>query len=983
MKKCLLAALLLLGVITTQAQTPAFPIGLNPPGMKWRQIETDRVQVIFPQGYDSLGQRVANTIHYLWDHNNPSVGEKQKKVSIFLQNQPVTSNGFVSYTPFRSEFYLNPPQQPLLAVSNWLDPLTIHEYRHVKQLSNARRGITKLAKNVLGGAWWRAMSGIAMPRWYFEGDAVGEETSLTLGGRGRSPAFDMEYRALYMAGRKYNYEKASAFSLKDYVPDHYRQGYYMTTYARKHFGRDLWANVQKDAVRFKGILYPLSRSLKKRTGMRSPQLFRAAMGELDSLWHVKYGNLEISPADTLSPSPRKTFTWYRFPQFGTKGQVIAERSSFKKIRAFCVIDSTGKERVITRRGIYSRGQANLSVRGEKMAWAEFGYDPRWGYRVYSNLYTYDMASGKKKQLSRKARYFSPDLSPDGTKILAIKTDIQTHQSLVVLDAQTGETLKTYPNPNNKRLINPRWNSDGKSWVVVCQDNKSVWIEQFDPETLESRQLLAPGPYPITNPYPHGSYVYFSGAHTGTNNIFAVDVRDQQVYQVTEAAYGAFEPAVDETGTKLLYADYNYLGYQVRSMDLKPENWKPYDVKTPSKLDYYEVLVEQEGGNILDKIPNEEFPVSPFRKKRGLFYPHSIFPSIFPPIYSAGLLFDNKFSTLSGIIGATYDENEERFSYNASVSYAEWYPVLRFNYLRGNRSRSQGIAISQEDTIQAGGITSEWLEDDFSVGLSVPLNLSRGTFRHSLEFIADYHWVNVQQFNGTRFEPVAITPVLQNDWVQFIEGRIRLRSFQQVALQNVATRWGILGDLRYRRTVNPSSLRGEYFSASTFFFVPGLASNHSLSINAAYQKELYTNAYLFRQTFFYPRGYDSFGNDQVGKLTFTYGLPLFYPDLPLFSLAFFQRVRTNLFFDWGFARQSSLPNALNNREEFIASQSARAQVQDDQFRSVGAELIFDFRALRLLDVSLGMRYSYLLDPETDFFRYTDRHQLSFIILNISN
>jgi len=49
------------------------------------------------------------------------------------------------------------------------------------------------------------------------------------------------------------------------------------------------------------------------------------------------------------------------------------------------------------------------------------------------------------------------------------------------------------------------------------------------------------------------------------------------------------------------------------------------------------------------------------------------------------------------------------------------------------------------------------------------------------------------------------------------------------------------------------------------------------------------------------------------------------------------------------------------------------------RSAGVELGFDFRAFRLLEVDLGIRYSYLLD---DRFIRDDRHRFDFFVVSIS-
>jgi len=171
-------------------------------------------------------------VHYLYDSTQISIGERAGKISIFLQNQDTRSNGFVSVAPFRSELFITSPQFNFTGTADFLDILTIHEYRHVQQFLNARRGFTGLVAKVFGQIGWATISRLALPQWYWEGDAIVMETALTDAGRGRMPDFTRQYWALALNDRFYNYEKASAGSFKDFVPDPWHHGYFMVKHLR-------------------------------------------------------------------------------------------------------------------------------------------------------------------------------------------------------------------------------------------------------------------------------------------------------------------------------------------------------------------------------------------------------------------------------------------------------------------------------------------------------------------------------------------------------------------------------------------------------------------------------------------------------------------------------------------------------------------------------------------------------------------------------
>jgi hypothetical protein len=154
--------------------------GGNPASIKWQQINTDTVRVIFPKGLDAKAQRVANLVHAVQKYNTHNIGDKIRKVNIVLQNQTLISNGYVSLAPYRSEFYTTPPQNAFeLSAVNWMDNLALHEFRHIQQYSNFNKGLSKAATFLFGEQGQLVANDMAVPNWFFEGDAVFNETKFT------------------------------------------------------------------------------------------------------------------------------------------------------------------------------------------------------------------------------------------------------------------------------------------------------------------------------------------------------------------------------------------------------------------------------------------------------------------------------------------------------------------------------------------------------------------------------------------------------------------------------------------------------------------------------------------------------------------------------------------------------------------------------------------------------------------------------------
>jgi hypothetical protein len=147
--RILLCSLLMASVYRVSAQE----FGGNPPSVNWRQINTPAARVIFPAGLDSTGRRVAGVVQQINNITKPTIGYKQRQINIVLQNQLITTNGYVGLAPFRSEFYAVPAQNSFsLGSIDIADQLAVHEFRHVQQYNNSDVGLTRFLRILFGEA---------------------------------------------------------------------------------------------------------------------------------------------------------------------------------------------------------------------------------------------------------------------------------------------------------------------------------------------------------------------------------------------------------------------------------------------------------------------------------------------------------------------------------------------------------------------------------------------------------------------------------------------------------------------------------------------------------------------------------------------------------------------------------------------------------------------------------------------------------------
>src|SRR5581483_11446061 len=153
--------------------------GGHPFSTKWQQINTDTVRVIFPAGLglEKQASDIVTTTRRLATKTAPTIGDRVRKISIVLQPQTTISNAYVALGPWRSEFNLMAQQNTFdLGATPWYHQLALHEYRHVQQFNNFRKGLSRVAYYLFGQEGLDLANSAAIPNWFWEGDAVYQET---------------------------------------------------------------------------------------------------------------------------------------------------------------------------------------------------------------------------------------------------------------------------------------------------------------------------------------------------------------------------------------------------------------------------------------------------------------------------------------------------------------------------------------------------------------------------------------------------------------------------------------------------------------------------------------------------------------------------------------------------------------------------------------------------------------------------------------
>ncbi|KLT65607.1 hypothetical protein [Pedobacter sp. BMA] len=855
---------LTLSLISSSVFGQIFSSAQNPLSVKWNYISASGFKIIYPRELEKEAQRMANTLPSIYPRIGLGLHQEKTSIPLILQNQGTIANGFVQLAPRKSEFYTTPPQY--FDSQDWLNNLAVHELRHIAQFDK----LTGTQTHPFPELVYFAYFGAGMPTWFFEGDAVVNETALTKSGRGRQPNWIMPFRASILEGEKFSYSKAYFGSNKDVTPGYYQTGYTMVANMKAQHGQfisdSLLGDIRKRPLR----LYPFSQSLKKITNQNTKDFYLSTQEKLKREW---MNQLKKDQKENYLSANKKTTlaTNYFLPVRLNKNQILALKESKQEARYFVIINDDKSEQKLF--GIGYQEQPWFSYKNNTLIWDEIRYDPRYKQRSYSVICSYNFITKKIRKLSSRSRLFSPSLSNDATKIIAAKVELNNQFNLVEIETSSGRILKTYPNPENEILQTPAFDEAGKkiAYIGVSEQGKNLSMLENGTKKI----IIANSRQQISRPVFIGEQILFNAHFNGTDNIYAIDPQTKKIEALTNSRYGAFNPGESQDG-KLIFNDYKLNGYEITEQILSP---KP--IGEDAFVDFASAAEKQENtGNVFNNIPDSIFKSKPYHQALNLFSFHSIIPTI-DDEYTFGLELqsNNLLNTMSVYTGAKFHRDLKRFEYTADISYKALYPVLTVLY----RNRPRRTFYRAKNAIQQG----DWRENYTKLNASLPLsfNARNNTYAFTLNAATSF---------TQRYLPENMPANFIRELKFPMEYSFALNHSTRTTERDIAPKWAQVLRATYNHQPFDNNLGGEIMALESFFYFPGLAKNHSFLVSFNYQKATGANQYSTEISTVY--GYNNIlaKSKLQNTLLFNYRFPFAFPDWELGPLAYVRNFRAGFF-----------------------------------------------------------------------------------------
>ncbi|MFQ3578718.1 MAG: hypothetical protein SNJ71_01080 [Bacteroidales bacterium] len=959
---------ILIGIlINIQAYSQFYVTGQEPYSLRWNILKKDNLRIIYPRGNDSLAHLLMKRFVMAQDYVSYSLPSKNRRLSIVLRSNTSISNGFVTLAPRRMELF-NTPSQDIEPI-DWFDLLAIHEYRHVKQFDYMNQGLNKAFYYFMGEQLVAGYSAMMIPNWYWEGDAVVTETSLTKSGRGRIPDFDVDLRAQLVDKKKYSYNKAVFGSFKHYTPNHYTLGYHLVSYGRIRWGAELW----ESAVSYVGYPWPnfgvkgkndpnnrsslffingFNHGIKLYTGISKVKLYNMVLDSLkkkiteDNKIYLVTNQQPLPCKECypikdkkLIPPPQNSYTNISFPIRINDSSTLAYRTGFSFYPQIINISNNGTVSNVLNIGGKVYGNP-ISTNGKTIVWNQYNSDIRWGMKDYTDIYTYNIETQKKIQLTKRTRYFSPTISPDNTTIATVHVSDKNIYTLVLLDATTGNEIKTLRHPDNEFIITPSWHSDNKTIVCILLGKNGKRLVTWNTEHNEIKELISPTYINIKNPIFYKDYVLFSYSKTGKDEIFAINTNTGSLYQITGSRFGADFPSV--YNDTLFYSDFTADGYKPNVLLLDTKTWKEENALVILKNDTPEILAKQEKGipDFYDTT-HISYKKKPYRRLLHIVNIHSWGPASVQ--YNTteiekienGIFINSQNLLSTAIIKSGYFfGNEKVRGWRTEFYYYGFYPIFTTSFELGEKF----FEIKNDTNLYS------YNRNIANINVTLPFNFSQGNITRTITITAINQYTttspNKNTPNVSLYNPLTgkTYSIISNYYTTGITTRCNF--LLKKRYKDLYPQLGAIGQAGVLFTIPAfSSVEGGPLSYSSLsLLLPGMLRHHSTLLYAAYQNQNTNSIITYSNKIRMVRGYKDYSpfSKDIVTVNANYHFTICNPDASIGGFMYVKRLKGNIFYDKTFTNK-------------------------DELSSIGFEFTNDFYLFRTpLPFDLGIRFSYLIE-----------------------
>ncbi|MFC1476917.1 hypothetical protein ACFL6L_00445 [candidate division KSB1 bacterium] len=846
------------------------------PDIVWKTLGTDHFLIHFPQEHETLAKTIAGICEEVYEPVSASLNYHPGVTHVVIHTRTDRTNGFLAPLPYRMELFVTDSQDDHSGSRDtWLRTLITHEFTHNVHFRK-HKGLSSITRPFFGdlNGFWHYY---ATPPWFIEGIATVNETRFTNGGRGRNPYHWMQMTAPAASGSfrdldntNYNSRKRLPYGMS------YVSGYFLTDHIAAAYGERVWADILD---RYTSNPLPgFNNAVKKVTGASDAESYNALLDKIRDSREYKTDNVSPASVPYRNTIPASDHS----PRWVDNNSLIAYHTGYDDLPGLIQIEKNGtREKLIDR--VLTNTVNGFSVNNDIIVWSELRRHIRFSATDYSDLMVYDRATGASRRLTQNERLFSPDISPDGSKIAAALNKTGS-VSLVTVNVRSGEIRELLSLPRSM-FLNPRWSPDGGRIAFALKNEYGRQdIAVYEMNTGEFTCIAGEDDFHDNEPCwtPDGRYILYTSDRSGRFNIWAIETDTGQKYQVTDIQLGAFTPDVSPDGSILAFSGYTEYGFAVYTKPLDRNSWKPLDSVV---IEQHPLLFNREAA----PLPFESPLLSTASVQAGGY---SAWRQIIKPFGRIPVVMEDENGYAAGIYGLSADvlnrhaweglflinPDGMRPYIDMTYSYKRWWPKFDIN------------AYYLPEKVTYRGYTGWWRKQGVDLFASLPMMLESNV---RTSYLVPSFGLRSQRYEHSTG---VIYPGL-NDYRGYYAGMYYYRASQ--TLRDVVPHSMVSASITadWSDKSFDSDFTAQKISGMGRTFIPTFIDHHQVELTAVFRER--RGRFNFDHFNAQPVGYSETSLKYQVRLKTGYHFPISYIEYPLPVIPFYiDYLAGQVFYDWG-------------------------------------------------------------------------------------
>ncbi|MBP3253479.1 MAG: hypothetical protein J6M30_03110 [Bacteroidales bacterium] len=867
--------------------------GDNDSRINYRQIKTEKFHIVYPDYYERNAQRLAAVMDTVVTVANKSLKTSSPRVPILIHTQSAISNGLSVWAPKRMEFWTTTPPGSYAFPYAW--QLALHEYRHTCQMQAVNTGITKILGSVFGEHILGAVAGIFVPDWFFEGDAVVAETSLAPAGRGQEPEYNMYLKAQVLDKGRYTSDKMLLGSMKDFVPDNYNLGYFLISYGRRMYGRDIWGDCLHHIGTSWWKFSLWGRTDKERQNLNFNNMYNGVIDTLERIWvdqDIEYlKNKDNNPVKQWGEIDSKDYVNYKNPVQINDSTVLALRSSAYEVQTLVKI-TNDKEEIILRMPYLMHSY--FQYRDGNILYSQYSPNIRWQHEANADIMEYNLNTNKFRNVTSKSTFFTPIYYPEDSLIAAIYTDSTDNQNLAfiapdttyfknrnILKKNNSSYVRIISNDKNLTYSYPVWQADSPYMYVIESSSQGKRVLRLDVTTHDTQYVCPPSYDNIKYLKICNNRLFFIKDVSNKYQLLSINLDDYSDVKIhTDSRYGIDNYCIYDSLITL--SNYTANGYKIVSLPYKE---RKFNIDSKSEDLYFTAFNrQQEQFMLCDSVINfgTVYPSRKYSKTSHLFDFHSwapLFLNVQSKEVGIGVSAFSQNLLSSSVLEFGYKHNlHDKDEIYMRYSYSGLYPIMELYTSYRPRSLRKDLDSNQVRYV-------DWDEISAGYDISLPFSWTNRNYRNSINL----------KFSYSLHSIINDKSKIRLDVFNALGYTISVSNYSAMAANDLYPRTGHITTVKYTHTL--TSWVANIFAVQTQVFVPSVARNHSLVLTGSFQKNT-PDVYYFPNEVNFVRGVYNMYPKYYAGLLMQYCFPLLYPDNGVTGVFYIKRVTARPFYHLG-------------------------------------------------------------------------------------